>query len=130
MNAKLAPIIVSGLLALVLGSGCVAALVGGAAAGAGTVAYVRGELRSSENVTLDVAWTAALEAMKDLQMGMEMQKKDGLSGTLKAHMADNTKVHIKVSKTGPAETLVRIRVGTFGNQTWSRAILDQMKKHF
>ena len=130
MNAKLSPIIVSGLLALVLGSGCVAALVGGAAAGAGTVAYVRGELKSSEKVTLDVAYTAALEAMKDLQMTLEMQKKDAHSRTVKAHMAETTTIHNSVSKTGPAETRIRIRVGTFGDQTWSRSILDQMRKHF
>lgn len=119
-----------GLLALVLGGGCVVALVGGAAVGAGTVAYVRGELRSTEKVTLDGAWAAAQAAMKDLQFTVVTMKKDGLAGSLEARMADNTKIQIKLSKTGPEAALINIRVGVFGDQTWSRAILDQMKKHF
>ncbi len=130
MRTSITLTLVAGLFVLVLGSGCVAALVGGAAAGAGTVAYVRGELTATESVSLDKAWSAAQEAMKDLQLTMFSQRKDGLSATLEATKADGKKIHIKLTKAAETETKIQIRVGVFGDQTWSRTILDQMKKHF
>ena len=55
--------------ALPFGSGCALFLIGGAAAaaGAGTVAYVNGELEETEDVAYDAAYDAALASMSDLQ---------------------------------------------------------------
>ena len=56
------------MLSVVLGlgllgqSGCAVLLVGGGvAAGIGGYAYVRGELKATENAPLDRVWDAALE---------------------------------------------------------------------
>ena len=46
-------------MSLLMNSGCVAVLVGGAAAGtAGAVLYVKEELHSTEDVSLDRVWNA------------------------------------------------------------------------
>ena len=65
---------------LALGSGCAVLLVGAAAgAGAGTYAYVNGELKDSETVSLDTARDATLAAMKDLGYAVVDNQKDSLT---------------------------------------------------
>jgi len=69
------------LLALLLGfsllinNGCPALLVGGAA-GAGTGAYIGGELKSTQEVSLNRAWKATQMAMDDLKFHITGKEKD------------------------------------------------------
>ncbi len=117
------------LVAMVITSGCVA-LVVGAAVGAGTVAYVGGELKATDEVAFDRAWSATLKAMDDLQFKVTKQQKDALEGLLVARRADDTPVTVRVRKQGEKTTEIRIRVGTFGNETLSRTIHDKIKSHY
>lgn len=119
----------TGLVAVVmlaLFSGC-AALVVGAAAGAGTYAYVQGELQSTESASLDRTWAATQGAIKELQFTVTTQQKDALLGRLIARTAKDKKIEINLKKTGDHLTEVRIRVGTFGDEELSRLILDKIK---
>lgn len=118
------------LLALVaLGAGCAVVAVGAAAgAGAAGYAYVSGVLVSTESATLDRAWDATLAAMKDLQFPITSQRKDALQASLVARNAFDKKISIKLKKVSEQSTEVRIRVGTFGDETASRAILEKIKK--
>jgi len=114
-------------LALV-GSGCALLVVGGAAAaGAGTVAYVRGELQATVDGALDKTWSATLGALKDLQMPVTDQQKDGLSGKLTARAMGDKKVTVRLKKVTGTTTQIGIRVGTWGDEVRSRQILDQIK---
>ncbi len=115
-----------------LTAGCAAVLVGGAAAaaGVGTYAYVSGELKGSEAVSLDRAWSASQAAMKDLEFPITNKAKDALQGELTARTAADKRIVVKLKKVSDKTTDIRIRVGTFGDETVSRLILDKIKSHF
>jgi len=94
----------------------------GAAAAAGTVAYVEGELDTTYAASLDRTWNATMAALKDSQLGITDQKKDVAHATIKARRGDNTPVTVSLDQAGPNTTSVKIRVGTFGDEEASRAI--------
>ena len=116
-------------LCLLLQSGCAAVLLtGGAAAGAGAVAYVRGELQSTEAADLDKVWAATLAAMSDLEFAVTAREKDALSGRVIARGAGDKKTQVDLKRLGDRQTEVRIRVGFLGDETMSRQVLDRIKK--
>ncbi len=118
-------------MVLALGSGCAVLLIGGGvAAGAGGVAYVEGELQSSEAVAFDKAWDATLAAMKDMDYGVTDKQKDAASAKITARGAGDKKITINLDKVSVSVTKITIRVGTFGDETLSRQILDKIKSHF
>ena len=112
---------------LVLQCGCVGALIGGAAAGAGTYAYVRGELKDTENVPLDKAWKATQTAIKELAFSIASQTKDGLSGKMIAHTAQSKKIEINLMTQSDNVTAIGIRVDTFGDEDMSKLIMDKIR---
>ena len=109
--------------------GCAALLIGGAA-GAGAVAYVGGELKSTEEVAMNRAWEAASKAMDDLEFAVTSKEKDAFLGQLIARGAGDKKIRVKVKKQSDTVTEIRIRVGIFGDESMSRQILDRIKKRF
>ncbi len=107
--------------------GCVgAALLGGAAAGAGGVAYVKGEHSQVHTGTPDHVWRATLATLKQMNMEVVETQKDGTGGSIEARRADNTKVTIKEEPAGKDSTQVKIRVGTFGDKAESEAIQSRI----
>lgn len=123
--------ILGGILSscLLLCNGCAVLLVGGAAAaGAGTVAYIRGELSATLDAGLDQTWSAAQATLKELEMPVTAQEKDGVSGKLTARASGDKKVIARLKKVSGTTTEVGIRVGTWGDETTSREILDRIKK--
>lgn len=116
------------LLVLLLSSslmmqGCVLLAVGaGAAAGAGTVAYIKGELQTTYAASLDRTWEGSLGALKDLNYKVISSQKDGSEGEIEANRAGEEKVKIVLTISGPGTTLVKIRVGIFGDKAVSSAI--------
>ena len=116
-------------LGLLLQCGCAALLIGGgAAAGAGGVAYVKGELKSKENAPLDRVWEATLGAMKEMEYPITSQTKDVLAAHSIARTAQDKKIDITLKKLSDDSTEVRIRVGTFGDQHLSQMILERIQK--
>ena len=112
-------------------SGCALFLVGtGVAVGAGTVAYVNGELKAADNVTIDRAWSGALRAMQDLEFKVAESQKDALAGKIVARRADGTRIVIQVKRQTEHVTEFRIRVGVFGDEALSRMIYDKIKSRF
>lgn len=111
-----------------LSSGCLA-VAAGAAAGAGTYAYVTGELSTLEEVKLDRAWSATQAAVKDLQFTVKEQAKDALQARLVAQQADKTDIKITLEAQGDKVTKIRIRVGVFGDEATSRLIMDKIKSN-
>lgn len=113
---------------LLVGSGCAALLIGGGA-GAGTVAYLKGELKSTEEASIDKTWQAAQETMKDLEFVITSKEKDTFSAKLIAYRANDKKVEMYLQKASERTTEVKIRVGVFGDESLSRIILESLKKH-
>jgi hypothetical protein len=116
-------------LSLTLLTGCAALLVG-AAAGAGGAAYVQGELKVTEAVALDAAQRAAEQAMKDLKLAVIKRQQDGLSGVIEGRTAGDQKVTIKTKRLTVKSTEVRVRVGVLGDETMSRQILSRMQANY
>lgn len=129
MKTKLLTVLAMALV-VVLVSGCVAVLVVGAAAGAGGVAYVKGELQSSEAVAFDKAYDASLAAMTDMSYAIVDKQKDTVSAKITARGAGDKKITVALDKVSVSVTKITIRVGYWGDETLSRQILDKIKSHF
>ena len=80
-----------------------------AAAGAGTYAYVKGDLKRSYEASMDKSWQAAVQSVEELKLTT-----DGKSFT------------INVKRLGENMTEVGVRIGTFGDRTRSEAIHDKI----
>ena len=120
-------------LSLLVNNGCPAIFVGaaaGGAAGAGAVAYIGGELKSTEEVSLNRAWKATERAMHDLDFRITDKAKDALEAQLKASGAGGKKIQVVLKRISKGRTEIRIRVGTFGDESLSLQILDKIKKRF
>lgn len=115
--------------ALTLFSGCAALLVG-AAAGAGGVVYVQGELKVTEPVALNTAQRAAEKALQDLQLVVIKRQQDGLAGVIDARTSGDQKVTIKTKRITVNSTEVAIRVGVLGDEAKSRQILSRMQANY
>ncbi|MCB2156434.1 DUF3568 domain-containing protein [bacterium] len=142
------------LVLSVFSAGCELLLIGGGiAAGAGAVAYVAGETKSLEDVEFEKARKATDKALT--QLGYEIEQRDvsyekvkaqpsddesqndllGLgedilaTATFTARDADDTKVVVKLQKLSETQTRLNVRIGTFGDETQSRKILDQIRKN-
>jgi hypothetical protein len=109
--------------------GCAAAAVGaaGAAAGAGALAYSKGNLETTVQAPLDKTWQATLAATDDLGLTVAEQQSDAFHGHLVASQVKGGDVKIDLSKQTPDVTKVSIRVGTFGDEQQSLAILRKIR---
>jgi len=114
------PLILTGCLAA-------AAVGGAAAAGAGTVAYIKGELKATEEATLDKTWEATVGAVDELNFLVINKLKDAVSAELEAKTADNKTVKIELKRVTENLTDISIRIGTFGDETLSRYILSKIE---
>jgi hypothetical protein len=115
------------LLALVLvcQSGCVAVAVGGAAAG--TVAYVRGDLEATVDAGYERSLRATKAGIERMRFSLVSERSDAVSGRFVARTALDKKIDVLVTKDGEKATKVRIRVGVFGDEQISLALLDAIK---
>ena len=103
--------------------GCMLLAVGaGAAAGAGTVAYIKGELQTNYAASLDQTWQATLSALDDLGYKAISSQKGGTEGEIEAKQVGGDKVKVHLSISGTGTTLVKIRVGIFGDEGVARTI--------
>ncbi len=118
-------VVLAMVMSLPLLAGCVAVVAG--AAGAGAVAWVEGRLDAVLDASFDKAASAADRAIAQLQFVKINENKDALSATLIARTAEDKKITIKVIREGNATTKVQIRVGVFGDEAQSLAILDKIK---
>ncbi len=129
MKTKLLSLFVA-VMAVFFGNGCVLLLVGGAAAaGAGAVMYVDGELKADEATSLVQANKATLATLKDLQFALVGNVASPLQIKLTVRTSTDQKIVITLNKQSETVTEIRVRVGTFGDEPLSRTILDKIKTH-
>ena len=111
---------------VVFSTGCVVVAAG---AGAGAVAYVRGDLDSTVNADYEKVVVAAREAVEELEFAKVSDNKDALKAVLVSRTAQDKKVEITLQSAGKKITNVKIRVGVFGDEQLSIAILDKIKSN-
>jgi hypothetical protein len=131
MNYKQLLLLVVLGLSLLVNTGCPPVIIGAAAGvgvGAGTVAYVGGELKSTEKVSLDRAWGATQTAMGDLGFAITDRHKDVFNAELNARGVEVKKIRIALKKISDTSTEFKIRVGVFGDEAKSRQILQTIKQ--
>ena len=122
-------LIVVGLMSVV-SSGCALLLIGtGAAAGAGTMAYLQGELKATREVTVEKATKAVELALKDLQFPITDRSKEAGRDKIVSRASGDKKVEITLKAITGANTEIRIRVGVFGDESISRLVLQKIDKH-
>lgn len=109
-------------------SGCVA-VVAGAAVGAGTYAYVKGELTRTYGAPLNKTWDTTIRTLNDLEIKIIKKKKDALKGTIEARRADESSASIEVKWLSETVTEISIRIGTWGDRDASEAIHDKIAKN-
>jgi hypothetical protein len=115
-------------MGLFINNGCALLLIGGgAAAGVGTVAYIKGELRTTQEISFERAWNATTGAVEEMGFVITQDEKDALSGMIVARGTDDQKITIHIKKQSEKLTDIRIRVGAFGDETRSQLILDKIK---
>ncbi len=114
------------LTALLLSStGCVAILAGGA--GAGAVAYVRGEAKGNVNASVDRTAQAVSAVVSEMNLNLIQSTSDEVSAEFTARTADDKRVRINLASAGNNITEVRVRIGTFGDETLSRDIFNRIE---
>ncbi len=110
-------------------TGCLAAAAVGGARRGGRMrcAYIKGELKATEEASLNKTWEATVAAVDDLQFIVINKLKDDVSGELEAKTADNKTVKIKLTRVTDNLTDISIRIGTFGDESLSRYILSKIE---
>ncbi len=111
-----------------LSSGCFLVAVGAAgAAGAGAVAYVRGELDATLSGGLDNVARASDVALDQLRFARISEGNSAVDAEVIARTGQDKKIIVRLNRTADNLTRVRIRVGTFGDEPTSRLLLDKIK---
>ncbi len=109
--------------------GCAVLLLGGgAAAGAGIVAYTKGELTTAEEADLDRVWAAAQGAMDDLDFVIQSRLTTAGSAKLIARGAGSRRVTVTLERRVGNLTEISVRVGYFGDEPLSRLILQKIRR--
>ncbi len=112
-------VIVLGCIAILLGGCSRRMFIAGAAAtgiGVGTYAYVKGNLKRNYDAPMDKVWNATLATMKERNLTVTSQRRDGFNGVIDGKMADDRTFQINVVRIGTNTTEVGIRVGVFGDR--------------
>ena len=129
MRARDRFLVMAGLLALAAQPGCTALIFGGGAmAGAGIVAYAKGEISVTEDVNLSRVWSATQLAVDDLALTVVERQRDDLGAKLVALNRDSKRVSVRLERQPRDYTEIRIRVGIFGDEKLSRTLLSEIRQ--
>lgn len=94
-----------------------------------TYGPVSRELSSAEQATIDLVTAAAQDALRDLELRDIIATKDGLLATVSAKTVRDERVTVSLSRLTSGVTEVRIKVGFWGDEPRSRAILAEIRKN-
>jgi hypothetical protein len=103
-------------------TGCIA-LVVGAGAGAGTYAYVNGQLSRTYQANYMTTYEVCKGILEDMKQPVLEEKTDGTQTTIKSQRSDETPMVITVRIIDPDWTEVTVRTGHIG--VWKKEISEQ-----
>jgi hypothetical protein len=113
---------------LLLFSGCVPLVVGGAAAGAstaGTYYYINGDLKTDYQASFDEVWAACEKTVADMRGVEVVPEREIAQGTINTLINDE-KVKLDIMYKSKKITTVAIRVGLMGNKLSSQLLHDRI----
>jgi len=109
-------------------AGCVALLLG-AVAGAGGVAWVKGILEKNVDVSIEKTFNATKEGLRKLKLPVIEEKIDLHSATIKSEFSDGKNIGITIKALTERSTKIRIRIGLWGDRTKSEMILSAITNY-
>ncbi len=109
--------------AILLAAGCAEVMTTKVTA-PGVAAYNLGDLGTVESVSLERTWTAVQAAIKKLELIEVKTTKDGLEAKLEARSSQDRTVVVIVRRLSASSTELHIRIGTFGDEAYSRQVLE------
>lgn len=109
-------------------AGCAALLLGGAA-GAGSVVYIKGQLKQDMGASVPRVHDASISALKGLNLPIIEDNHDKLSAKIKSRFANGDDVWIEIESVTAESSKITIRVGILGDERKARQILDGIHKH-
>ncbi|WP_150467854.1 DUF3568 domain-containing protein [Francisella sp. SYW-9] len=128
---KIKKTLIAGLLAVSALSLNSCWLIVGAAAGAGTFAYVQGTYSMNIDGSIKDVYNAALEAVQNNNDYVITKKEiTPTEATIEGNTkVDSTDFSIEVEKLTSNASKVSIKFGTFGDKTASATLMDQIQKN-
>jgi len=106
-------------------SGCLVAAAAGAAGG--TVAYMKGDVEAVVEGNVEQTFNATKAAMDELKMPLLATWANAMEGHVEARVGTDNKATVNINGQSEKLSKVSIRVGTFGDQGLSQAILEKIK---
>jgi hypothetical protein len=114
--------VLASLAYLLISTGCIAVVVG-AGAGAGTFAYVDGQLSRTYHASYEKTYTVIQGILADLKQPILEEKTDGTQTTIRSERSDGTPISVRVRIIDPEWTEVSVRTGHIG--VWKKQISEQ-----
>ena len=98
----------------------------GAGAAYGTMEYVRGELKQAYAASMEKTWNASLAAANTLKMKVVEKSIDNLDQNrlISGQTEDKKDFEITLEALGKDVTNVKVRIGLFGDEAYSKKIHD------
>ena len=106
-------------------TGCPAVLLG-AGAGIGTVAYIKGELVTTLETSVQTIMPAVRATVVALGLEHVADESDVLTGKVVARSAHGEQITILLTRLTDSSTKLSIRVGVFGDRAVSQKILEEI----
>jgi len=114
------------------GTGCAffVAAGAGAAVGVGAAEYIGGELKQAYAAPMEKTWNASLATTDELKMRATEKSIDNLdqNRVIKGKTDEGKDFQVSLEKTGKDVTLVKVRIGLFGDEKASRTIHETIAK--
>jgi hypothetical protein len=114
--------VLASLAYLLISTGCIAVVVG-AGAGAGTFAYVDGQLSRTYHASYEKTYAVIQGILADLKQPILEEKTDGTQTTIRSERSDGTPMSVRVRIIDPEWTEVSVRTGHIG--VWKKQISEQ-----
>jgi len=86
-----------------------------------------GELKATVGAPLPRAYRASEAALRDLGIEITETKSDELTGKVQGKLTDERTVNIDLRSIDKSTSSIDIKVGTLGDEPFSRRILEQIK---
>jgi hypothetical protein len=96
----------------------------------GVAAYKGGEVRYTGELSLNEVWDAAQKALRDLGYAVTSKERH-VSDTpcqLTAEKEGSKRIRVTLNRQSDVVTEIRIRIGTFGDESLSRLILEKVEE--
>jgi hypothetical protein len=117
---------------ILFNTGCVilgAGAVGGAAAGS---VYMQGELYHAYSIPIDKAWKASEEVVAEKNMKVTRKYIENMdrNRVIMGKTQDGKDFQISLEAKAADVTVIRVRIGTFGDEAYSQKIHDWISQKF